>query len=190
MRFVAMNNSYMWKASYSRLTCEIHLLRAKGLLREGKKDEAFRETEIARQLHPTHLEIAISLVAELERVGEKERAQKLFDEIYAKWEQVCREYPNSADAHNHVAWLAVRCRRNLDAALEHSRKAVELAPSIASYRDTLAEIQFQRGEKAEAIDLIKKCLKMPVKAESLGFYQRQLRRFERGDPKEDPPREG
>jgi tetratricopeptide (TPR) repeat protein len=190
IRFVATNNSYVWRASYSRVTSEIHIFRAKGLLRDGKKDEAFREMEIARQLHPTHLEIAIGLVAELERIGEKERAQKLFDEIYAKWEQVCRDYPSSADAHNHVAWLAVRCRRNLDAALEHSRKAVELAPSIASYRDTLAEVQFQRGETAEAIDLIKKCLKMPVKAENLGFYQRQLRRFERGDPKEDPPREG
>jgi tetratricopeptide (TPR) repeat protein len=190
IRFVATNNSYMWKASYSRVTCEIHIFRAKALLREGKKEEAFREIDVARQLHPTHLEIPIGLVPELERVGDKERAKELFDEIYAKWEQICRDYPNSADAHNHVAWLAVRCRRNLDAALEHSRKAVELAPSIASYRDTLAEVQFQRGEKAEAIELIKKCMKMPVKTENLGFYERQLRRFERGDPKEDPPREG
>jgi tetratricopeptide (TPR) repeat protein len=190
IRFVATNASYNFRGEYSRASCEIHIFRAKALLREGKKEEAFREIDVARQLHPAFLEIPISLITEMERAGEKERAQKLFDEVYARCEQVCRDFPNCADGHNQLAWLAARCRRNLDAALEHSRKAVELAPSIVSYRDTLAEVQFQRGEKAEAIELMKQCLKMPVRVGNLGFYQRQLRRFERGDPKEEPPREG
>jgi tetratricopeptide (TPR) repeat protein len=157
------------------------------MLRDGKKEEAFREIEKAKQLQPVYLELPISLVAELERAGEKERAQKHFDEVFGKWEQACRDYPNCADAHNQLAWLSCRCRRNLDAALEHARKAVELAPTIPSYRDTMAEVYFQRGDKAQALELMKKCLKMY--GANLGFYQRQLRRLERGDPKEEPPSE-
>ena len=80
--------------------------------------------------------------------------------------------------------LMTRCRRNLDAALEHSKKAVELAPHVASYRDTMAEVLFQRGNKTEALELMKKCLKMPLA--NLGYYQRQIQRFERGNPKEEP----
>ncbi|HLW66727.1 MAG TPA: hypothetical protein VKS79_15540 [Gemmataceae bacterium] len=188
LRFVATNSSLMYRAGYSRLTSEIHILRAKAYLREGKKEDAFREMELARQLQALHLKGPIALVPELERAAEKERADAYFEDVYKKWQQVCAHYPNCADAHNHVAWLTARCRRHLDEGLEHARKAVALAPYETMYLDTMAEVQFQRGAKKEAIELMKKCLKMPTG--NLGFYQQQLRRFERGDPKEEPASEG
>jgi tetratricopeptide (TPR) repeat protein len=181
LRLLAINTGLRNSGGYMRMTSLIHALRAKGLLAQGKKDDAFREIETARQLDPVQIEIPILLVADLEKAGEKERAAKLFDEIYAAIEHSSRDFPGCADAHNQVAWMAVRCRRN---ALIHSQKAVELAPLTVSYLDTLAEVHFQRGDTAKAIELMKRCLKMP--SANMAFYRQQLVRFEKGDLKVEP----
>jgi tetratricopeptide (TPR) repeat protein len=124
------------------------------------------------------------MVPALERAGEKERAAALYQRVKARWEQAARDYPNSADAHNQIAWLGARCRRDLDSALEHSRRAATLAPQIASYFDTMAEVHFQLGDREKALELMKKCLAMPDA--NLSFYRLQLKRFEKGDPKVEP----
>jgi tetratricopeptide (TPR) repeat protein len=184
LRFLPAGTGLTNSGGYMRMPALIHALRAKGLLAQGQKEEAFREIDRARQIHPTHLEIPILLVADLERAGEKERAAQLFDQIYSAIEKGSQDFPNCADAHNQLAWLAARCRRRLDEALTHSQKAVELAPLVPSYLDTLAEVYFQRGNTAKAIELMKKCLKMP--SANVGFYRQQLVRFEKGDPKIEP----
>jgi tetratricopeptide (TPR) repeat protein len=187
LRLLPTSSGYRSSGGYMRMTGLIHALRAKALLAAGKKDEAFRELDRARQMHPTHLETPILLVADLEKAGEADRAGKLFNEIYTALEQASREYPACADAHNQLAWLSARCRRRLDEALIHSQKAVELSPLVPSYRDTLAEVYFQRGDTAKAIELMKTCLKMP--SANVGFYRQQLARFEKGDPKSEPAEE-
>ena len=90
-------------------------------------------------------------------------------------------------AHNSAAWMSACCRRNLDKALEHARKAVELTPSNAGNLDTLAEVHFQRGEKDRAIALQKRVIVLdPKKA----YFRKQLRRIEVGDPSAERPSEG
>ncbi|HTM22809.1 MAG TPA: tetratricopeptide repeat protein, partial [Kofleriaceae bacterium] len=81
--------------------------------------------------------------------------------------------------HNNRAWLAARCRRDLDTALEHARKAIELDPKRAGNRETLAEVHFQRGERAAALECINQCLAREPKNT---YFARQKRRFEAGDP--------
>jgi predicted Zn-dependent protease len=83
--------------------------------------------------------------------------------------------------------MAARCRRHLDRALEHARKAVALAPAEPGYLDTLAEVQFQRGEKDRAIENMKKCLALSPKSD---YFRKQLERFERGDPSAEVPDAG
>jgi len=121
-------------------------------------------------------------VPELAKRGEKRRADELFERVAGLYEQQCKEYPRDGGAHNSFAWLAARCRRQLDRALTHAREAVRLTPDSAGYLDTLAEILFQRGEQGEALRLMRRCVELTPGRE---YYRRQLKRFEAGDPKVD-----
>jgi tetratricopeptide (TPR) repeat protein len=64
-------------------------------------------------------------------------------------------------------------------ALEYGRKAVELEPHHANYRETLAEVQFQRRDKAAALAEIKRCIELDPKNP---YYAKQRARMEAGDP--------
>jgi tetratricopeptide (TPR) repeat protein len=184
LRVMKTSSGFRRAGTYSRVTANLHALRARGLLEKGDKPGAFREMERAESLQPALLDLPILMVPALERAGEKERAAALYQRVKARWEQAARDYPNSADAHNQIAWLGARCRRDLDSALEHSRRAAALAPQIASYFDTMAEVHFQLGDREKALELMKKCLAMPDA--NLSFYRLQLKRFEKGDPKVEP----
>jgi tetratricopeptide (TPR) repeat protein len=127
--------------------------------------------------------LAIHLVPELAKRGLTREADELFTTSFSFHAKVCSAYPRSGTAHNGLAWLAARCRRQLDVALEHARKAVELAPDEPAFADTLAEIHFQRGAKDEAIACIKKCIALDPKRE---YFKKQLKRFEANDPLTEP----
>ncbi len=124
----------------------------------------------------------IGIVPELEKRGRKKEAADLFGKVWAVHERMCKDYPKSALGHNNIAWLAVRCRRNLDEALQHAKLAVDLTPDNARYIDTLAEVYFQKGEKEKALELTKKCIKVDPK---YTYFQRQLKRIEAGDASVD-----
>src|SRR5207249_6677824 len=124
------------------------------------------------------------LVPELEKRGRKKEADDLFQRVFTLLENQCREYPKSALSHNVLAWLAATCCRQLDKGLEHSQKAVEWAPKNAGYLDTLAEVHFQRSDRAKAIQLMKKCIELDTKNR---YFRDQLARFEAGDPKSPVP---
>src|SRR5208282_2664260 len=109
---------------------------------------------------------------------------ELFAPVSAIWDTVCKEFPQSAWAHNNAAWLAVRCQRDLDAALKHARKGVELDPDNASYLGTLAEVHFQQGDKDKAVELMNKCIEMRPKHD---YFRKQLKRMQAGDRKADVP---
>jgi tetratricopeptide (TPR) repeat protein len=97
---------------------------------------------------------------------------------------VCKEFPQSAWAHNKAARLAARCNRDLDAALDHARKGVELEPDDAGHLDTLAEVYIQRGDKVKAVELMKKCIEMQPRYE---YFRKQLQRMQAGDRDADVP---
>jgi tetratricopeptide (TPR) repeat protein len=187
LRVMPTNSGFRGAAAYGRVAADIHTWRALGLLSDGKKSEALREIDTAEQLHPNHLDLTIRLVPALTKAGEKERAEQMFDRLTGQLRKTCADFPGCADAHNQLAWLSARCRRGLDEALQHGRQAVELAPESASYHDTLAEVLFLCGERQPAIDLIRKCLKMPTA--NAGFYRQQLQRFQTGNPLDEPAEE-
>ncbi|HEY7326915.1 MAG TPA: hypothetical protein VH592_04720, partial [Gemmataceae bacterium] len=178
--------NFVSNAAFANVPAQIHQLRASTLLAAGKIDEALRHVELALADSPGYVDLAIALVPDLERRGHKKEARDLFNRCYSAYEKVCRDYPRCAWAHNSAAWLSACCRRNLDAALRHAEKSVDLAPDHAGYFDTLAEVQFQRGEKDKAIVLQKRAIELePKKA----YYRKQLKRLEAGDPSADRPSE-
>ncbi len=178
--------SFVDNAAYVNAPAQLHQLRASASLAAGKLDEALKHMGLALTHSPGFVELAIALVPELEGRGHKKEATDLFHRCYETCEKVCRNYPSCSWAHNSVAWLCACCRRNLDRALRHAEKAVELAPTHAGYLDTLAEVHFQRGDKEKAIALQKRAIELNPKKV---YFQKQLKRLEAGDPSAERPSE-
>jgi Tfp pilus assembly protein PilF len=160
---------------------------ARGLLAAGKLDDARKEIHAALAVHPGSIDLAIGLVPELTKAGHKKDADELYERVVAVHEGLCKQYPDSPWSRNNTAWLCVRCRRDLDAALAHAQKAVQLEPDNAAYLDTLAEVHFQKGDKAKALELIKKCVELDAE---YTYFRAQKKRIEAGDPAADVPPEG
>jgi tetratricopeptide (TPR) repeat protein len=163
-----------------------HAYRARAALAAGQLDAVRSEAEACLTLTPGNLELAILLVPELAKRGRAADADSLYKRAANAYEELCKNHPASAFAHNSAAWLAACCRRDLEAALAHAQKATQLSPKYAGYRDTLAEVYFQRGDKAKAIALMKECQTMEPKNQ---YFVKQLQRFEAGDASIPPPPE-
>jgi tetratricopeptide (TPR) repeat protein len=173
-------------SAYLSMPNYVNTYRARGLAEAGKIDEALRLAELCLDLQPADADLAILLVPALEKQGHKKDADELFKKtrtFAAKWVE---EHPNSGWAHNALAWLCAGCRRDLDTALAHARKAVELQPDSAGNLDTLAEAHFQRGDRDRAIELMKKCIAMNGKST---YFRKQLERLEKGDRTAELPPE-
>jgi tetratricopeptide (TPR) repeat protein len=162
----------------------IHALRARGLVAADKMTDARREIEYCQSLLPGNVDLPIQVSRELDKHGHKKLADDIFTTSLTVNVNASRDYPKNAGQHNNLAWLCACCRRELDKGLEHALTAVKLAPDNAGYLDTLAEIHFQKGDKAKAIELMKKCLAMEPKRT---YYRKQMKRFESGDRESEVP---
>jgi predicted Zn-dependent protease len=186
LRCLHASTGFVQAGAYAAVPAQVHQLRAKGLLAAGKLDEAHKHIELALASLPGSVDLPSLLVPELERRGHKKEAAALFERSYEVHAKVCRDYPRCAWAHNSAAWLSACCRRNLDKALEHAQKAIELAPDNAGYLDTLAEVHFQRGDKDKAVALQKRVIELDPRKP---YFRKQLKRLEAGDPSAERPPE-
>jgi tetratricopeptide (TPR) repeat protein len=186
-RCLRPQTSFQETAAYLGVPHFVHRCRAAGLLAAGNVDDAMKEAEICLAAMPGNSDLQTLLVPGLEARGRRTEADNLFNRCYDPHTRLCAEYPNSAWAHNSLAWLCASTRRNLDVALEHANRAVTLEPGNAGYHDTLAETQFQRGDKEQAIGAIRKAIGLDGKRT---YFAKQLKRFEAGDPKAALPSAG
>lgn len=173
---------------YARTMRDVHLAKMQLAVAAGNLDQALAEGQLAGKAMPQDPDVAINLWAPLIKAGKKEQAQKLYDDVWNYYEAILKENPLAPSLLNSQAWLAARCRTNLDEALKLAKRAVSLRPDTTAFMDTLAEVQFQLGHTKEAIELMKQCLDLEVKTPSRQgtYYKTQLKRFEAGDPSVDP----
>jgi tetratricopeptide (TPR) repeat protein len=157
---------------------------AQEYVQAGRVKECLQEAARAEQAAPGDVDLAITLCPQLERAGEAAEANRLYSRMFERHQKLLLQYPRSAGLHNDLAWLAARSRRNLDEALSHARRAVELAPERPEFIDTLAEAQFQNGKRSEAIENARRCVRLDPRRE---YYKKQLARMEKGDPGADIP---
>jgi tetratricopeptide (TPR) repeat protein len=184
LRLLEPETEFIDKSAYVTVPAYLHRLRALGLAAAGRGDEAYREADLALQSLPGNVDLTVQLVPALDRLGKKKEADDVFDRVRALQQRLCADYPRAAFLHNNLAWTAARCRRHLDDALEHARTAVKLDPNTPGYRDTLAEVHFQRGERDRALEEMRQCLAQDPKNT---YFQKQLKRLEAGDPAADVP---
>jgi tetratricopeptide (TPR) repeat protein len=172
-------NTYFYKnQSYLVVLHRTAKDRAEGLLAKGDIAGAVREAETAQSLLPGADEPVASLVPKLTKLGHTAEADKIYAASAEVQDRLCKDNPQSAEFRNNRAWLAARCKRDLEAATELARKAVELEPTHANYRETLAEVLFQRGDKDAALAEIQRCVEQQPKD---AYFARQQARMQAGD---------
>jgi tetratricopeptide (TPR) repeat protein len=171
---------------YLVLSHRVHHQQARAALTAGRLEDARKEIRLCQTLLPGNIDLPIAVVPELEAKGLKKDADQLFQSVFDVHAGLCADYPRCDWAHHNLAWLAVRCGRRLDTALEHARTAAGLAPKNPLYLDTLAEVYFQRGDKEKSGELLKKCVELEP---STVYFRKQLQRVAAGDPRAALPAE-
>ncbi len=178
--FVLMRNRgvhFVDTAAYLNVPHEMLVFRARGLLADGKIDEAMEQARECLDKTPGHLGLVSGLVPELDKQGKKAEADELYSRARAAYRKVLAAYPESAYARNALASLGASCRRDLDESLDHAKQAVAAEPKSKSFRETLAEVHFRRGERNEALDNMTKLADADPRNR---LYRRQLVRYRSG----------
>ncbi len=177
-------NHNLWSfGAYISTSAWICRERIQGLLAAGKVNEVLLLLARAEEIWPGRDHLAAIAVPALERLGHKKEADELFARTIAVHENVLRQFPRCAAAHENLAWASAGCQRNLDAALKHAQKAVELvepAPQNAYFFTTLAEVYLQRGDQTRAVEMARKAVQLEP---HLAMYRLRLKRVAAGDPK-------
>lgn len=107
-----------------------------------------------------------------------------FAETWRRIDEVVKQYPESHNTLNTAAWLASRALRKLDEAETMQNKALSVKPRQPAYLDTMAEIQFARGNRQKALEWSRKaviCAPVDDAEREYLLLRRQQERF-RSDP--------
>ncbi|MDX1947199.1 MAG: hypothetical protein SFU86_17495, partial [Pirellulaceae bacterium] len=174
-----VSSNFVEVEGYLTLPHVIHKVRARGLFDQKKMPEVLVELATCQKLLPGDVRLVEEFVPRLEKEGLAAEAEKLFAAAHEVHAKIAQAHPTSAAYTNNTAWISARARRKLDEALPLAQKAIELAPREAAYHDTLAEIQFQRGDRPAAVAAAKKALAL---APGNAFYEKRLAHFETAEP--------
>jgi tetratricopeptide (TPR) repeat protein len=146
--------------SYLVVPLPMHRWQAAAFEARGDRDAAAQEWRVCADYLPAEADYVQAAVRLLDAQGRRVEADEMYAPARDRISLLCTDYPDSALAHNQLAWLAARCRRELDLALEQANVATRLSPNQPDYLDTLAEAYLARGQKTKAIDLMHKVLSL------------------------------
>ena len=114
----------------------------------------------------------------LRKAGLIEEHDEWFTRTWDLMEKVIATYPKSDNTRNTAAWFAARALRKLDEAEKHLLTALAANPNQSAYLDTMAEINFAKGNRDKALEWSKLAINFLPNDTQL---RRQQERF-RSDP--------
>jgi hypothetical protein len=88
----------------------------------------------------------------LRKVGLRKELDEWFSQSWDLMEKVIATYPQSDNTRNTAAWFASRSLSKLDEAEKSLTIALASYPNQSAYLDTMAEIQFAKGNRAKALE--------------------------------------
>lgn len=103
-------------------------------------------------LFPSDGSLADDFFPSIRKMGLIKEHDEWFRISWGRMTAVLARFPDSDNTCNTTAWLASRARRNLDQAEAYENHALTLNPDQSAYLDTMAEIQFAKGNRDKAIE--------------------------------------
>lgn len=126
------------------------------------------------RLFPCDGSLADDFFPALRKAGLIKEHDEWFKESWERMAAVIRQFPDSDNTCNTAAWIASRALRNLDPAEKLLEKALAANPEQSAYLDTMAEIQFARGNRDKALEWSQRAVNfMPLDV----MLRRQHERF-------------
>ncbi len=146
---------------------------------ESQQDRARQRAYLdkARKADETDIDVLIACYRLPDQTAEfRRQIVAMIRRAAARLREEITKTPNDPGGYNQYAWLVGNTEGDLDAALEYSKKSIELRPGSGVYYDTLAHVYFGRGDYENAV-------KTQVMAAELephsGLIARQLEVFRR-----------
>lgn len=162
------------QTGYLDLGVSIHRARARGLLAKGDKAGALDQLKVCNDLIPGYIKVVEEFHPLLRKAGLATEADELFENSFKIFSESARQYPDSAAQANNAAWVAALTGKRLDEALALAERAVKLSPESPSYADTMAEVQFARGDREQALTWARKAVELDPEAK---LYAERLEAF-------------
>jgi tetratricopeptide (TPR) repeat protein len=119
------------------------------------KNDRAKSIAILKNCHglfPSDGSLADDFFPSIRKMGLIKEHDEWFRISWARMTAVLERFPDSDNTCNTAAWLASRARRNLDQAEAYEKHALALNPEQSAYLDTMAEIQFAKGNRDKAIE--------------------------------------
>ncbi len=177
-------------------SASLHALMGTTLARAYRSIDARSAFKRALAIDPNQPEALGGMAALAAAGGDTERAVELFDRaaaidpgnpVYAyaaarlvlatgdrnaaeaRLKTIVRQSAAHAGARNDLAWLLASESRDLDLALSLAREASRLTPESATL-DTLGFVHLERGENAQAVDVLEKAIAVPGSSPTIHFH--------------------
>src|SRR5262249_51970472 len=136
------------RAAVSHLRLKAELARARLAVSRGDSTAAHEAVARALDIAPDDGDVVAAMAA---LDVDRDHPDPVLAARLARGCRLSERFPASAFLLNAEAWDLARARRDLDRALVAAQRAVELRPASGNCRDTLAEVLFQRGDRAAAL---------------------------------------
>ncbi len=146
-----LNNSAEMSASQLKYRLQADLARA---LAELDKDRprSIALLEHCYQMFPGDGTLADYFFPSLRKAGLIKEHDAWFKTSWDRMCDVIKSYPGSSNTLNTAGWLGAKAFRNLDQAEDFQKRALALKPDQSAYLDTMAEIQFCKGDRKKALE--------------------------------------
>ena len=126
---------------------------------------------------PSDGSLADDFFPALRKMGLQKEHDQWFEISWDRMTAVLARFPNSDNTLNTTAWLAARGQRNLDEAQGYEEKALALNPNQNTYLDTMAEIQFAKGNRGKALEWSGRAVNFMPGGPEGPLLRRQYERF-------------
>ncbi|MFN7730706.1 MAG: hypothetical protein ACK5OB_02310 [Pirellula sp.] len=170
------SNNMRWEIDWARWCWQYERCLAAAFwsaVDSGDRELADRLIRAVHRMNPEQMNTLIEFIPIVrDRFGES-TLREWFEIFYEPMRRHLDQYPNDTLIANNAAWLSAKCGFELERAAELAQRASELAPSD-TYLDTLAEVEFVRGNIERAIELSERCRAMQPRDV---HHPRQLVRF-------------
>lgn len=166
----------LWEMDWSRLSAIFE--RTVGVafwqaILDGNEERADRLLRIAYRFNPEQINTLIDVIPWIRERFPEATLRKWFDVYYVPMMKHLERYPDDLLIGNNAAWLSAKCGFELDTAHRLATKVTQ-RDATDTYLDTLAEVEFVRGNRERAIEISMECKKLNPRDP---HHARQIKRY-------------